>query len=132
MKKQDLAAVALIAALYAALHFLGVGCPIKALTGVSCAGCGMTRAWLAVLGGHWAEAFACHPLFWVVPLAALVFLFRRRMPRRLFQGLVWAAALAFVAVYAVRMADPTDQVVVFAPERGLIVRTLRQLPGLLP
>ncbi len=132
MKKQDLAAVALIAALYTALHFLGVGCPIKALTGVSCAGCGMTRAWLAVLGGHWAEAFACHPLFWVVPLAALVFLFRRRMPRRLFQGLVWAAALAFVAVYAVRMADPTDQVVVFAPETGLIVRTLRQLPGLLP
>lgn len=132
MKKQDLAALAVIAALYAALHFAGFGCPIKAVTGVSCAGCGMTRAWLSALSGDWAAAFSYHPLFWMVPLAALVFLFRRRMPRRLFQGLVWAAALAFVAVYAVRMADPTDQVVVFAPETGLIVRTLRQLPGLLP
>ena len=128
MKKQDLAAVALIAAVYTALHFAGLGCPIKALTGVSCAGCGMTRAWLEALAGHWAAAFSYHPLFWAVPLGAAVFLLRRRLPRRLVSALVWAAAIAFVAVYALRLADPADRVVVFAPREGLIYRILRLLP----
>ena len=77
MKKQDLAALAAVAALYAALHFAGFGCPIKAVTGVSCAGCGMTRAWLAALAGDWAEAFFYHPLFWMVPPAVLVFFLRK-------------------------------------------------------
>ena len=128
MKKQDLAALAAIAALYVALHFLGMGCPIKAITGVSCAGCGMTRAWLEVLSGNWAAAFAYHPLFWTIPLGVLVFLFRRRLPRPLTSALLWAACIAFVAVYAVRLADPTDSVVVFAPETGLFHRILRLLP----
>ena len=128
MKKQDLAALAAIAALYAALHFLGMGCPIKAITGVSCAGCGMTRAWLSALSGDWAAAFSYHPLFWVVPFGVLVFFLRKRLPRRLVTVLAWAAGIAFVAVYAVRLADPEDTVVVFAPETGLLHRILRLLP----
>ena len=128
MKKQDWAALAAIAALYTALHFLGFGCPIKALTGVSCAGCGMTRAWMEALSGNWGAAFAYHPLFWTVPFGVLVFLFRRRMPRRLVTGLAWAAGIAFLAVYALRLADPADSVVVFAPETGLFYRILRLLP----
>ena len=128
MKKQDWAALAAVAALYGALHFVGFGCPIKALTGVSCAGCGMTRAWLAALSGDLGAAFAFHPLFWVVPPAVLVFLLRRRLPRRLVTALGWAVCIAFVAVYAVRLADPGDAVVVFAPEEGLVYRILRLLP----
>lgn len=128
MKKQDLAALAVIAALYAALHFAGFGCPIKALTGVSCAGCGMTRAWLSALSGDWAAAFCYHPLFWMVVPGVLVFVFHKRLPRRLVTVLAWTAGIAFVAVYAVRLADPTDNVVVFAPETGLLHRILRLLP----
>ena len=120
MKKQDLAALAAVAALYAALHFAGFGCPIKAVTGVSCAGCGMT--------GDWAEAFFYHPLFWMVPPAVLVFFLRKRLPRRLVTVLAWAAGIAFVAVYILRLADPEDTVVVFAPETGLLNRILRLLP----
>lgn len=97
MKKQDLAALAAVAALYAALHFAGFGCPIKAVTGVSCAGCGMTRAWLAALAGDWAEAFFYHPLFWMVPPAVLVFFLRKRLPRRL------------VTVLAGRQASPLSR-----------------------
>ena len=128
MKKQDLAALAVIAALYAALHFAGFGCPIKAVTGVSCAGCGMTRAWLSALSGDWAAAFSYHPLFWMVPFGALLFFLRKRLPRRLVTVLAWAAGIAFAAVYAVRLADPEDTVVVFAPETGLLHRILRLLP----
>ncbi len=128
MKKQDLAALAAVAALYAALHFAGFGCPIKAVTGVSCAGCGMTRAWLAALAGDWAAAFFYHPLFWMVPPAVLVFFLRKRLPRRPVTVLAWAAGIAFVAVYILRLADPEDTVVVFAPETGLLNRILRLLP----
>ena len=34
------------------LYVTGIGCPIKFWTGVSCPGCGMTRAWLAALSGR--------------------------------------------------------------------------------
>lgn len=38
------------------------GCPIHQLTGLSCPGCGMTRAAHAVLHGRFADAFSLNPL----------------------------------------------------------------------
>ena len=37
-------------------------CAVKALTGADCPGCGMTRAFLLVGHGRFAEASAQHPL----------------------------------------------------------------------
>ena len=37
-------------------------CAVKALTGLDCAGCGMTRAFLLIGHGSVAEATAAHPL----------------------------------------------------------------------
>ena len=127
MKKQDLAAVALIAALYTALHFLGVGCPIKALTGVSCAGCGMSRAWLALLRLDLSSAFAYHPPFWLPVPVALGLLFRRRLPGALVRGRVGAACVLFLVVYGIRMLQPEDTVVTFAPETGMVYRVFSRL-----
>ena len=45
-----------------------IPCIFLTLTGRSCAGCGMTRAWLSVLRLDFAAAFAYHPLFWSVPI----------------------------------------------------------------
>lgn len=50
-------------------------CPLKALTGIPCATCGLTRCIVALGQGHWRAAFHWHPAavvllaFW--PLAAL-------------------------------------------------------------
>ena len=51
------------------LYLSDIGCVFRAVTGVPCPGCGMTRAWLALLRGDVASAIAYHPLFWVFPLA---------------------------------------------------------------
>ena len=42
-------AIISIVILYMFLENIGITCPIKFITGISCAGCGMSRAWLALL-----------------------------------------------------------------------------------
>lgn len=37
-------AIAVVVLLYLVLEGFGITCPIKFLTGISCAGCGMSRA----------------------------------------------------------------------------------------
>ncbi|MBN1607712.1 MAG: DUF2752 domain-containing protein [Polyangiaceae bacterium] len=47
-------------------------CPLAGLLGWPCPGCGLTRAALALLGGHFAAAWKFHPLVFVVlPCAAV-------------------------------------------------------------
>ena len=114
---------------YILMFALGITCPIKFSTGVSCLGCGLTRAWLAALRFEFAEAFAYHPLFWLVPIAAVLFALekRSRACRIAFYGIV---GLSF-AVYFVRLFDPSDAVVVFAPQDGALVLLLQKLLALL-
>lgn len=119
-----LGAAAAVVLLYVGMEALGVTCPIRFFTGVSCAGCGMSRAWLALLRGDLRTVWGCHPLFWLPIPAAGVFLLRRRIPRRVLMGLIWAGAILFLAVYALRMADPGDSIVTFAPRTGFFYRVV--------
>lgn len=118
---KDVRVLAGIGLLYVALEAVGVTCPIRYLTGVSCAGCGMSRAWLALLRLDWAGALAYHPLALLpIPLAALL-LFQRRLPRRAVSIGLWSGGALFLAVYLIRLALPGD-VVVFAPQTGAVWR----------
>jgi hypothetical protein len=56
------------------LHLLGIYCPIKFLTGISCPGCGMTRAVLSCLKLDFASAFAYHPMVFSLPVLVLYFI----------------------------------------------------------
>ena len=121
------AAIAAIALLYAFLSVAGVGCPIKYLTGVSCPGCGMTRAWKSVLHLDFEAAFSYPPL-WILPVpGALLLLFKDRLPKRLYRLLIGLIVVAFLAVYAIRMASGDSEVVVFRPSKGLIGRIVRHI-----
>lgn len=123
MERKDIEALAGIALFYVVLEALGVTCPILFLTGVSCAGCGMSRAWLALLRLDFAAAFGYHPLFWLPVLAAALLVFRRRISERVYRaGLVLCGGL-FLAVYVIRLILPGD-IVVFTPQDGLIWRVL--------
>lgn len=46
-------------------------CLFRRITGISCPGCGMTRAFAAMAQGEWRSAVAFHPL---APIVALEFL----------------------------------------------------------
>ena len=48
-RKELICAVTAVVVLYMAMESIGITCPIKFITGISCAGCGMSRAWLAFL-----------------------------------------------------------------------------------
>lgn len=121
--KRDLGAAAAIAGFYAVLFSLGVTCPIKFATGVSCPGCGMTRAWLALLTGKPALALYYHPLVWLPPIALALYLFRARLPRWAVKDGLWTAGLLFCGVYLFRLLTGcAPEVVAFAPEKGLLCR----------
>ncbi|MBS6194650.1 MAG: DUF2752 domain-containing protein [Clostridiales bacterium] len=107
------------------------GCPLLYLTGISCPGCGMTRAWISVLHLDFAQAFACHPLFPTAPLFALVFLFEDRIDFRKYRWAVVLTAVLFFLVYFIRLIWIPNDIVVFEPENGQIYRTLQNLLGLL-
>lgn len=128
MKRKDATALAGIILFYVVLEALGVTCPIKYFTGISCAGCGMSRAWLALLRLDLPAAFAFHPLVLLPIPAALLLLFQKRLPRRVFSVGLWSCGLLFIIVYFIRLALPGD-VVVFAPQEGAVWRLWEGLLG---
>lgn len=127
ISKNDLRAILIIAVFYAVMELAGITCPIRYLTGISCAGCGMSRAWISLLRLDVSAAFAFHPLFWLPVPVALVLLLRRRLPRALVRWTLGIACVLFLVVYIIRMLQPEDAVVTFAPETGLVYRVLSRL-----
>lgn len=126
MKDRNRAAVIAVAVLlliYGAAQVTGIGvCPLRTVFGLSCPGCGMSRAWWELLSGDLQGALRCHPLFWLPVPALLLLYFRDRIPPRLFTGCMIFLLILLLAVYGIRMADPADQVVRFRPESGMFFR----------
>lgn len=106
------------------LHFLGIGCPIKFISGISCPGCGMTRACLSALHFDFAEAFLFHPLFWVIPCYIIGYCFREKIPKKVINILNVIVIIAFIGVYLIRMFYFKGEIVVFRPDKGLVYRVV--------
>lgn len=103
------------------------GCPIKYFTGISCPGCGMTRAWIAVLHLDFAKAFTCHPLFPTVPLIILAFFFDDWIDFKKYRWAVILLAILFLLVYLIRIIWFPDDIVSFSPETGFFWRLISNL-----
>lgn len=127
MRKETVKVILVIVAFYLVIELLGITCPIRFLSGISCAGCGMSRAWLAALRLDFGQAFSMHPLFLMVPLAAIVWLLRKRLPKKLVDRLGVAALTLFLAVYVLRLMDPTDTVVTCSLRDGWVIRLLTMI-----
>lgn len=112
---------------YFVLEAFGVTCPIKFVTGVSCAGCGMSRAWIALLHFDIKTAFYYHPLFWTPPLFLLLVGLKRKINIHIYQVLIAAMISLYVIVYIVRLVNKTDSIVVFEPQNNLLFQLIRYL-----
>lgn len=124
--KSALIALAAVGLLLLLFLIFSIPCPIKYITGISCAGCGMTRAWLSVLRLDLALAFEYHPLFWALPIAFVAFVLLHRFPRSAKITLSVLVTIDLI-VYLIRLIDPSCAIVVFKPSDGLIYRIIHAL-----
>ncbi|MBQ2774482.1 MAG: DUF2752 domain-containing protein [Clostridia bacterium] len=116
----------LILAVAVIAFYLTYGCPIRWLTGVSCPSCGMSRAVGALLKFDFALAFYFHPLVYLLPAAFLVYLLRKRIPRKVMIVLCVGILVLMLAVYIYRMSAGSD--IVYAKfETGAVYRLFQYL-----
>lgn len=119
--------VTAVVVLYVILESFGVTCPIKYITGISCAGCGMSRAWIALLHFNIHEAFMYHPLFFLPPVVVIVMLLKSKINIKIYKIFMFTMAGAFVIVYLYRMFIGTGDIVVFEPQNNILFRIIRKL-----
>ena len=106
------------------LYLTNIGCPIKFITGISCPGCGMTRALFSLLRLDVKSAVYYHPLVIVMPVIVIIILLRNKLGRRLFKIFTVFFIVLFIAVYICRMADAGNSIVQINVRNGLIGRIL--------
>lgn len=88
--------------------FFLFGCPLRFLTGISCAGCGMTRALFALLHGDFAAAWHFHPLIYIMPLLLILFFFRNRFSSKTRKNIIVFIFVLFTAVYIIRIINGNE------------------------
>ncbi|MBP3783981.1 MAG: DUF2752 domain-containing protein [Butyrivibrio sp.] len=125
--KDAILAILAVAFVYTIFYITKIGCPIKFLTGISCMGCGMTRAYLSLLHLDFGGAFRYHPLFPIPVIAAVIFLFRSRISQKIVKVLLFTTIVLFSIIYLLRILDPSDTVVVFEPANGAVVRGIHMI-----
>lgn len=124
-RKELICAVTAVVVLYTAMESIGITCPIKFITGISCAGCGMSRAWIAFLQLDMAKAFEYHPLFWLPPIVVIVLLCKSKINIKIYKIIIFTIILMFAIVYICRLIWSGDDVVVFEPQNNILFRIIR-------
>ena len=129
--RSEIQLLAIFAAYCAVASLLHIPCLIKLMTGVSCPGCGMTRACLSCLRLDFDSAFMYHPLWCVlIPATGLFVFFKIKENKTAIQILAICLIVLYLLVYLYRMLFLRGDVVVFAPRDGLIYRMIRQILSL--
>ena len=98
-----------------------ITCIIKYLSGISCPGCGMTRAVKSLIFFDFSKAFYYHPLvFLLLPIAAAFFVVRKNTKAR--NILIYIVAVIFLLVYFYRLFFTDTSIVVADISSGLFAR----------
>ena len=85
------------------LRLGGLTCLIRAIFGIPCPGCGMTRAVLSLLSFDLPQALAYHPLVLLTPLICLYVLFDGLFGKKTDTVLITLIAAAFMVVWILRL-----------------------------
>ena len=125
-----LAPLLAVAAIYLIFNIVGISCPIKFLTGISCPGCGMTRALIHALRLDFAAAFFYHPL-WIglIPAVIAYFWLYVKGKEKSAKVLLIICGATLLIAYVLRMFFAEGDVVVFHPEENLLFRIIEKIKG---
>lgn len=129
MKLKDPVALCIGALGYAfILRLLNVSCPILKLTGISCPGCGMTRALISAVQFKFTDAFHFHPLWLLFLIFALIltilYIFEKK---RVFNVFLFILVILFLITYVYRLLFSDNTVVIINIKKGLIYQVLKFL-----
>ncbi|MDD3172299.1 MAG: DUF2752 domain-containing protein [Herbinix sp.] len=113
--------------IYLLLSLLHIGCPIKFITGISCPGCGMTRAVFSVLRLNFDDAFYFHPLFFLSPIMLFLFLFEPFMKPSFYKPAWFIIILVFLIAYVIRLFFTQNNVVEIDIHEGIVLKLLHQI-----
>lgn len=103
-----------------------VGCPLRYFFGICCPGCGITRASLSILKLDFAAAFNYNPLVFVLPIAFLIFIFRKKIPKNTQMILLSLGFCLFFGVYLYRLLTGHEHVFIDL-DRGLVFQILKDI-----
>ncbi len=106
--------------------YLTIQCPIKFFTGICCPGCGMTRALLSILRLDFTAALHYHPAIFIMPLAAVIFIMRKKINPTAIRVLLVLFILILLVIYIYRLLNGSDVVYVDF-ERGIIYKILESI-----
>ena len=115
-----------IAVLLFLFYRIGPGCPQQAFLGISCPGCGMTRAYLELIRGNVGGAFFYHPGFFLVPLALFLLLYQKKC--RWFRAGLSVVLVLFIGIYLYRMLHH-DPVLICDVRQGYFYKIWQTLFG---
>ena len=105
--------------LFIIILYFTIGCPTRYFLGICCPGCGMTRALFAFLKLDFKNAFHMHPLIFIMPVVGLIYIFRKKFPKKLLNILTALFFILMGVVYFYRLFNGSD-IVYFNPESGLL------------
>ena len=101
-----------------ALYFLDIECIFRLLYGVSCPGCGLTRAYKSILNLDLKSAFYYHPLFWTIPI--ILYLCIKKVDSKYLIVFI----ILFIIVYFIRLCDNNCDIVSINIEDSLLYKLL--------
>ena len=107
-----------------AAYVFGIGCPIKYMTGISCPGCGMSRALYSCLKLDFLAAFHYHPLFFLVPVIILLVLFSDKLKPQVKNIIALLIIVLFMGVYIIRLIGGENDVIQIDIDKSLPARII--------
>lgn len=120
--KKSILVLILFVLLYFIFVVLALPCPILFATGISCPGCGMTRACIHAVRFDFRTAFFYHPLWWTLPVAAIFFILyqSKRISYKVYQRFLKIFAAVFLITYGIRLLFFQSSVIVWKPQNGIL------------
>lgn len=109
-----------------AFIYTRIGCPTRYLFGICCPGCGMTRAAFSILKLDFAAAFEYNPSVFILPIAFIVFLCRKKIPKNVQKVLLGMGMAIFSGVYLYRLLTGNAYVYIDF-DRGLVFKILKDI-----